>query len=693
MNGLNESHQRRITITFRSVDEMLTEAVQLLDPMQAQSPFSENIPDATPVQHKVIADYAARTRARMREILQECGVKLPAPHISSIWAARTLFTSADIAVEELRPQYMTGFGELPEDTAKELETVVSEVLDLLTRMESFLAQGPGRDLRARLKRLESTSNIVPLLQELERIVTAHGLLSFRPTLTMLLERLESNRYEIAVFGRVSSGKSSLLNHILQTQVLPVGVTPVTAVPTRILYGPTPRAIVSFAEAAAQTIELNQLPAFATEQQNPSNQKHVTRIQVEVPVERLKDGISFVDTPGLGSLAETGTAESLAYLPRCDLGIVLVDASSTLLQEDLTLVNSLYQAGADAMVLLSKADMLLPDDQKRTIDYVQHQLQSNLGFAVPVYLVSVKGESAQLCDRWFDDVLVPQLKDHKAQAAASFQRKVGSLKENILATLKRRLSQDPRQSPNAQGRSPESNRGLSLSLMQLDAAKRDRADAIQSPAKLTDIILDQIAHGVARFWKEHPQTDCDAGSIALALATRATAQIAQDLARQLIQLRSELAQALKKSANSIESPSHPTPDLPAPTGLPTLDVSNLATTLQLHQPPLGFLGTGVQLHGIRKQLDEQLAEPLRHALLLHSQQLNEWRTHYLNQLRQSFTATADLHRQWPTEAGASKSNTLENETGTIRRDIENLERSANSESSANQPQSALGNASP
>ena len=63
----------------------------------------------------------------------------------------------------------------------------------------------------------------------------------------------------------------------------------------------------------------------TEQENPGNTKHVTRLLVKIPAPRLSSGIVLVDTPGLGSLATTGAAETLAYLPRCDLGIVLIDA--------------------------------------------------------------------------------------------------------------------------------------------------------------------------------------------------------------------------------------------------------------------------------------------------------------------------------------------------------------------------------
>ena len=90
----------------------------------------------------------------------------------------------------------------------------------------------------------------------------------------------------------------MLNYILQTDVLPIGVTPVTAIPTRISHGPVAEAGIKFAEAQPQIISLSELPEFATEQKNPGNKKQVTRIFVKLPPIRLAEGVTFVDIPAL-----------------------------------------------------------------------------------------------------------------------------------------------------------------------------------------------------------------------------------------------------------------------------------------------------------------------------------------------------------------------------------------------------------
>ena len=142
-------------------------------------------------------------------------------------------TFIDIAIEELKPSYMRGCGAVPEDAVDELNGVVHELRSLVGSMERYLRQDLGTNLESRLKKLEETGYDVALLQLIEELVTRHGLVEFRPRIDSLASRLEDNNLEVALFGRVSSGKSSLLNALLSTDVLPVGINPITAVPTKL----------------------------------------------------------------------------------------------------------------------------------------------------------------------------------------------------------------------------------------------------------------------------------------------------------------------------------------------------------------------------------------------------------------------------------------------------------------------------
>ena len=89
-------------------------------------------------------------------------------------------------------------------------------------MDRYVRQELGTNLETRLRKLEATGYDVALLRLIEQLVTRHGLVEFRPRIDSLASRLEDNNLEVALFGRVSSGKSSLLNALLNMDVLPVG---------------------------------------------------------------------------------------------------------------------------------------------------------------------------------------------------------------------------------------------------------------------------------------------------------------------------------------------------------------------------------------------------------------------------------------------------------------------------------------
>jgi hypothetical protein len=212
------------------------------------------------------------------------------------------------------------------------------------------------------------------------------------------------------------------------------VTPVTAVPTRIVLGEKPVAVISFAESEKRFVELEHVWEYASEEGNPRNQKHVTDIVVTLCSSRLRDGVILVDTPGVGSLALSGGAEALAYLPRCDLGVVLVDSGSTLDQEDLALLRCLYAAGIPAMLLLSKADLLAPNDRQRMAQYIREQIRRELGLDLAVHPVSTVGKDESLLTRWFEQELTPLLDRHRTLVEESLRRKIAHLRESVISTL-------------------------------------------------------------------------------------------------------------------------------------------------------------------------------------------------------------------------------------------------------------------
>ncbi len=419
---LNASQRQHLLVTCKHIDKLLGDVETTLNAAASKTVFPNYVNDITPVQRKTIEDYVARIRGQLLQVLAGQALAPEQPRILAAHSIHVNLTFVDIAIAELAPHYMRGYGPVSQEGAADLNGIVAELQSAVKELLRYVLRPRAGDLQERVQKLASAGWDVEALQKLADIIDRHGLTEFRPTISMLLDWAEDTALEIAVFGRVSTGKSSLLNHVIGADLLPVGVMPITAVPTRIGYGKKPRVKVWREGFGVSELGVEELSSFVDERLNPENRKRVGRILVLYPSERLREGIIFVDTPGVGSLATAGAAETLAYLPRCDAGIVLVDAGSTLTPDDLRIISALIQASTPTTVLVSKGDLLSPANLEQQVAYVKRQLQSEFHIELPVRAVSVMPNCAALLEQWFTEELTPLYERKQRLLQESLARK-------------------------------------------------------------------------------------------------------------------------------------------------------------------------------------------------------------------------------------------------------------------------------
>ncbi len=662
-NSLNSSHKLHLLTSCQYADKLLGEIESVLIASTSKSPFPKYKPDISPIQAKVVQDYIARIRAQMLRILESQGIQPPEPQFGSVHSIRVAIGFAEITFDECRPQNMRGYGEFPDTAVAELNGLVNEMKGLLGKVDSYLAQGLGQDLQARLEKLQRAGSDVRLVATLERIIDAHGLVEFRAALDNIVTRAESTSFEIAFFGRVSSGKSSLLNRIVQQDVLPVGVTPVTAVPTRIVFGPSKRAIAWFAGRNPESFAIERLAEYVTEQFNPSNSKHVSKIVVELPSARLRDGVVYVDTPGLGSLASAGSAETMAYLPRCDLGVVLIDAGSTLTPDDLSTIRALYDAAVPVFVLLSKSDLLGVADQERVRSYVESHIRSELGLQLPVHPVSAKPECAELLEQWFQDEILPLYGRHAELWRESLNRKIGALRAAVEAALRSGLRQ------------PAGGAGLRALETELRKAAGRFADVRSDSTRIADEIrecgeraLERASQAIVDAWTQGGDSRVDPPAIVSRAVEQFAAQLASPIAIMLRDLARTSSEVLAGTAAGLALPNAPEEDelAAALKDMPRLETGSLDINIRQSKIALKLSLAWAQRRVERKLLS-QIGDPVSTAFSHHGKLLEAWSRRTLADLQARFDSYADAYRAQLDRLLARTTRTTAEEE-SIRRDL-------------------------
>jgi GTP-binding protein EngB required for normal cell division len=640
--ALNDAQQRRLSVTCKYIDKLLCDIEQALHSAESGSPFARHVVDITPAQTRVIEDHIGRLRSQLLRALDWQHMKPDPPEIPVTRSVITDLAFVDIAIEELRPSYMSGCGAVPEDAVGELNGVVHELRSLAGGMERYLRQDLGTNLESRLRKLEETGNDVGLLQCIEELISRHGLVEFRSRIDSLASRLEDNNLEVALFGRVSSGKSSLLNALLSTDVLPVGINPITAVPTKLEYGTTLRALVTYGSGRNEIVTVEELGKLVSEQGNPGNLRNVTRAMVQIPSPRLKEGIVLVDTPGLGSLARRGAAETLAYLPSCDLALLLIDAGATLNQEDIGTLRLLCEAAIPAIVLLSKADLLAEGDLHEVTGYIHEQLHRELGVTVNVHPVSSLPQQSALLDQFFEQELLPRFNQARILRSNSAARKIGALRDAVTTAFETVLDRQSRRGRGFPVDAHDLEERLRVLTGEVGEQRTVLDRAFFTLGETPETILNHTAESVLTWMRSNSKSRVTSAQLSEWLHDAVGNSVEQitEGARGLSKSAIDRLQALAREMGRSDMPEHDEVEALL-RDMPRFELGTLPD--DINTTAWMFLGSGFVRFRIISSLRQSVGADLKQALHLYGNALSQWSHQYVSRMVLMVSSHADAYR--------------------------------------------------
>jgi GTP-binding protein EngB required for normal cell division len=277
----------------------------------------------------------------------------------------------------------------------------------------------------------SESTLASALSEL----MALGLDRDQEQLAALLERLDAARLRVLVVGEAKRGKSTLVNALLGRDVLPSGVTPLTAVATTVRYGDDERAEVRFLDGHDEKHPLSALRDLVTERGNPGNRRRIAGVTVYVSAPVLAGGVELVDTPGTGSVFEWDTQAAHEALRSMDAAVFVLTADPPVSAAERDLLGQVARLSVTTFAVLNKADHLDEPGLAEAAEFTRRVLDES-GHPGPVYPMSARAADAGFAEFEADFTAYLSARgaaDLHASAIAQARRIAGSLLDEVAVT--------------------------------------------------------------------------------------------------------------------------------------------------------------------------------------------------------------------------------------------------------------------
>ncbi|HET6401879.1 MAG TPA: dynamin family protein, partial [Candidatus Kapabacteria bacterium] len=204
----------------------------------------------------------------------------------------------------------------------------------------------------------------------------------------LADRISEGRFFVACLGQFKRGKSTLLDALLGEKILPTGVVPVTAIPTIIRYGDSAAAHVRGLGNEWRDIPLDSIADYVTEEGNPHNERRTSAIEVFLPSALLAGGMTFVDTPGLGSIFTHATETTRSFLPHIDAAIIVLGSDPPISADELRMVTEISKDVRELIFVLNKSDRVGEEERQAARIFSIQAIEERLGRPVgTMYVIS------------------------------------------------------------------------------------------------------------------------------------------------------------------------------------------------------------------------------------------------------------------------------------------------------------------
>ena len=210
---------------------------------------------------------------------------------------------------------------------------------------------------------------------------------------------------VMVMGGICTGKSTVINALLGDEILPTNVLPCLPLITEIKYGESKKAVLHFCNSLPESLPLNVIPAKIHEHIQLHGMKNIpplciefgevesillsttgessfelwnypiiNKLEIDVPLDRLKDGLTFIEMPGFYEINKYSSMINL--MAKTDVILFVLGADHLCTMDEMTFIdNNLYSNGFnDPLFVINRCDLFSEKDIRKLREFAKIKLQ-------------------------------------------------------------------------------------------------------------------------------------------------------------------------------------------------------------------------------------------------------------------------------------------------------------------------------
>lgn len=184
----------------------------------------------------------------------------------------------------------------------------------------------------------------------------------------MLQRASVSEVSVLICGEFKRGKSSFINSFLGEPLCPTDPGIATSVVSIIRYGQTKKVTRFYGDVKnlkSEVVPFEDIEKYA--KGSSLEVDNTIMLIIELPSEKLKNGLVLMDTPGVGGLDPRHLFLTLYVMPKADVTFFVVDAGEPLSSTELDFYKEkILQYAPSAKIILNKSDLKTKEELEQLV---------------------------------------------------------------------------------------------------------------------------------------------------------------------------------------------------------------------------------------------------------------------------------------------------------------------------------------